>query len=91
MKETHIFSLILIAGMLCFSVSINAQMYSIESFQKVAGKVNLYYKPFSGILAISYESDTLFIENYLSTYETKVINKNFLMVTYNKLADLMKG
>jgi len=80
---------------LCFTVTaVKAQSYSIESFEGNKVKINLYYKPASGMLTISYSKDTLLVNNYMSVDEVKVLDKVFLQINYVKRAgsnqDFMK-
>lgn len=66
--------------------SAKAQSYKIESFEGNKANINLYYKPSSGTLTISYLRDTLLINNYMSVDTVNVLNKVFLQINYVKRA-----
>lgn len=63
-----------------------AQSYTVESFDGNKARINLFYKPASGVLSISYLQDTLMINDYMSVENVKVLNKIFLQINYVKRA-----
>lgn len=67
-------------------ISVKAQTYSIKSFEGYDAKINLYYKPESGILSIGYLQDTISINDYLSVDTAIVLDKIFLLINYAKRA-----
>lgn len=77
---------ILLIGLYVTIGSAKAQSYKIESFEGNKANINLYYKPSSGMLTISYLRDTLLINNYMSVDTVNVLNKVFLQINYVKRA-----
>jgi hypothetical protein len=78
----------LLMSLLCcwFGSLAKGQTYNIESFQGVKTAINLYYKPFSGILTISCLKDTLLIDDYMDADEIRILDKKFLEIIYLKRA-----
>lgn len=80
---------IIIVLLICLYVTIGstkAQSYNIQSFEGNKANINLYYKPSSGMLTISYLRDTLLINNYMSVDTVNILNKVFLQINYVKRA-----
>jgi hypothetical protein len=58
------------------------QSYTVSSFQGTSAKIKLYYMPYTGILRISCLKDTLYIDDFMTLSNVKVLKKEFLQVAY---------